>query len=86
MSLEDLERTGRRHIDGLRAAVRQLWLKACEHDGVPSDSQFVVFNDDNPYMPFYNSALAQLREAQAAFVPGGGYVGLRIKDGRATTE
>jgi len=86
MSLEDIERAGARHIEGLKATVRQLWVKACEHDDIPPSSLFVVFSEDNPYVPFHVNAMRQLREAQAAFVPGGGYVGLRIEKGRATTD
>ena len=84
MSLEEIERAGARHIEGLAATVRQLWAKACQHDGIPADAGVVVFSKDNPYVPFHDKAMRELQEARAAFVPGGGYVGLRIENGRAT--
>lgn len=83
--MEKIERAGARHIEALSAVVRQLWVKSCEHDRIPPDSVFVVFSDDNPYVPYHNKAVDELIEARAAFAPGGGYVGLRIKKGRATT-
>ena len=83
--MEAIERAGASRIEGLSAIVRQLWEKACEHDGIPPDSMFVVFSDNNPYVPYHNKAVRELQEARAAFVPGGGYVGLRIKKGRAIT-
>ena len=86
MSLEDIEGAGARHIEGLRATVHEFWVKACEHDGIPPSSSFVVFSENNPYVSFHDNARRQLMEAQAAFVPGGGYVGLCIEKGRATTK
>ncbi len=83
--MKAIERAGARHIAGLSATVRQLWERACEHDGIPPDSVFVVFSDNNPYVPYHNKAVRELQEARAAFVPGGGYVGLRIKKRRAVT-
>ncbi|MBI4201192.1 MAG: hypothetical protein HY531_02755 [Chloroflexi bacterium] len=76
---------GARRIAGLAATVRQLWVKACEHDGIPPDSRFVVFSEDDPYTPYHDKAVRELQEARAAFVPGGGYVGIRIRKGRAVT-
>lgn len=40
--------------------VKSLWKKACEAEGVPIDSKFVVFSDDNPYVREYNEAVGQL--------------------------
>ncbi len=28
---------------------RYLWKKACKHDGIPEDTKFAVFSNDNPY-------------------------------------
>ena len=81
---QQIETTGRRHIDGLRATIRQLWSKAREHDGVEPESFVVVFSESNPYVPFLDKAQQEFVEARAAFVPGGGYVGLTIKKGKAT--
>ena len=83
MSLEDIEQAGFDHIADVRQAIRQLWVKMCEHDGIDPNASFVLFSDDNPYTPFYNNAMKELQEAKAAHVPGGGYVGLRIDKGRA---
>ena len=27
----------------------EMWILACEHDGIDPSSMFVVFSDDNPY-------------------------------------
>ena len=44
----------------LEQKVKGLWAKACEWDKIPSDSKFVVFSDDNPYLKEYNEAVKQL--------------------------
>jgi hypothetical protein len=36
---------------------KQIWEKACEHDNIPADSQFVCFSDDNPWANEYNKAM-----------------------------
>ena len=36
--------------------IKELWRKACKHDGIPEDSSFVVFSEDNPYLTDYNKA------------------------------
>ena len=79
-----LNEQGRNTIQGLRNTVRVLWTKCCEEDGIPPDSSFVVFSDGNKYIPFYESALKQLWEAEAAYAAGG-YVGLVMDErGKAT--
>ena len=60
MSLEDIEQAGFAHIADVRAAVKQSWLKACEHDGIDPTAAFIVFSDNNPFMPFYNKAMTEL--------------------------
>ena len=82
MSLEDIERAGFDHIADVRLAVRQLWVKMCEHDGIDPGAMFIVFSDDNPYTPFYNKAMKELQESRFAHAHGG-YVGLQIVKGRA---
>ena len=72
---------GQEYIEGLRNTVRQLWIKCCDEEGIPSDSKFVVFSRNNKYVPFYNSALRQLQEAEAQFKIFG-YVGLKISKGK----
>jgi len=66
------------YIGDLKSAVKQLWDKCCEEDQIPPDSKFCVFSKDNKFAPFYNRAVIQLQEAEAAY-KAGGYVGLRIK-------
>ena len=79
-----LNKQGQDYIEGLRQAVRQLWTTMCEADGIPPESTFVVFSDETnrKYQSFYNSALTQLREATSQY-RAGGYVGLRIVEGKA---
>lgn len=75
---EQINKQGQEYIAGLQAAVRQLFIKCCEVDGIPIDSKFVVFSDDNKYLPFYNKAVQELLEAREQYAAGG-YVGLTIK-------
>ena len=77
MNQRQLNRQGKAYIVGGQNTVKQLWQKMCEEDGVPTDSKFVTFSDNNKYAPFYDKAVAQLREAMAQYRDGG-YVGLRI--------
>ena len=74
---EKINRRGQEHIASLQATVHQLWAKCCEAEGIPADSKFVVFSNDNEFLPFYDKALAQLWQAQAEYAAGG-YVGLTI--------
>lgn len=82
--IEQIERAGFKYLAGLKATERKLWAKMCEHDDIPAGSSFVVFSEDNPYTPFHDKLLCEIREAQSAFVPGGGYIGLRIVNGKAS--
>ena len=84
--IEKIERTGFAHIQALEYTRRRLWESACRHDDIEPDSGFVAFSDDNPFVEFMEPVDTQLREAYAACQPGGGYVGLRIKDGKAATS
>ncbi len=45
----------------LEQKVHSLWIKACEAEGIPVESKFVVFSDDNPYVKEYNEAVGQLQ-------------------------
>ncbi len=45
----------------LEQKVHSLWVKACEAEGIPVESKFVVFSDDNPYVKEYNEAVGQLQ-------------------------
>ena len=35
--------------------LKQLWAKACEHDGIEASSTFVVFSKTNPWAKKYNN-------------------------------
>jgi len=45
----------------LEEKARSLWTKACQAEGIPVESKFVVFSDDNPYIKAYNEAVGQLQ-------------------------
>ena len=79
---EAINRTGQKYIEGLRAVVARLWQQACGHDDIPPGSKFVVFSEDNPYVIFHNKAVGEFIEAMQQY-RAGGYVGLRIDQGRA---
>lgn len=42
-------------------AVRYLWNIACQHDEIEPDALFIAFSDDNPFIPAYNKAMADLQ-------------------------
>ena len=46
----------------LSESVASLWTAACGYDGIPADSRFVVWSDNNPYAASYNSAMGRLLE------------------------
>ena len=35
--------------------LKQLWTKACKHDGIAPTSTFVVFSKSNPWAKKYNT-------------------------------
>ena len=74
---QKINRHGQEYIASLEDAVRQLWAKCCEAEGIPADSKFVIFSDDNKFKPFYDQAVRQLQQARAEYAAGG-YVGLTI--------
>ena len=80
---ERLNRQGQNYIVGLRNTARQLWIKACEFDGISPDSKFVVFSDGNRFAVFYNQAIGQMMQARQEYADGG-YVGRHIANGRAS--
>lgn len=46
---------------------KDLWNKACDHDGIDRDAKFVVFSKDNPWAKRYNASMAlHLGTCQAA--------------------
>ena len=66
-----------RAIDGMKNTWVAAYKAACKHDGIPEDSKFSIFSDDNPFVPFvdkvYQEMCAMITEYKA-----GGYVGLKI--------
>jgi hypothetical protein len=72
-----LNKQGQDHILGLAQTVKNLWIKACEHDMIDPGERIVVFSTDNPFMPFYDNAYRQLQEAIQAY-KAGGYVGISL--------
>lgn len=54
-------------LEAARAEVKRLWVLMCQHDGVPTNSGFVVFSPTNPYAGAYNAAMTlfmRLRKAR----------------------
>ena len=45
-------------------AIREQWAKACEHDGIPPDSHFVVFSDDNPHIKRHRNLVGLYQAGQ----------------------
>jgi hypothetical protein len=43
--------------------LKDLWRKACEHDGIDPTSKFVVFSKDNPWIVRYNNLMLALHSA-----------------------
>lgn len=64
-------------LAGLQATYRAAWESACKHEGIPVDSQFVIFSNDNPFVPFYEKARSQYVNALIEY-KSGGYIGLKI--------
>jgi hypothetical protein len=80
---ERINRQGQQYIADLAATAYVLWRKACEEEGIPPDSIFVAFSDNNQYAKFYDIALRTYLAAKAEYAAGG-YVGLRIVNGKAS--
>lgn len=53
-----------RIVSEKKRAIKSLWKQACEHDGIPVDSQFATFSDGNPHAEALNVAMIQLQEFQ----------------------
>ena len=68
---------GQKYLAGLRTTIGQLWAKACEADGLPADSSFVIFSEGNRFAPFYDQAMTQYLAACREY-EAGGYVGLQL--------
>lgn len=79
---ERINAQGRQHVADWAATVREFWRCACTQDGIPPESKFVVFSKTNAWAWAYNQALKFYLEALGQY-RAGGYVGLRIGNGRA---
>ena len=42
------------------AKVKDLWVKACQYDGIDPDSSFVVHSERNPYVDNHNIEFMKL--------------------------
>jgi hypothetical protein len=51
---------------GVTYTLRDLWVKACQHDGIDPEGKFVVFSIDNPWMAKYSTLMA-LRYKQGQY-------------------
>lgn len=78
---QQLNKHAQQTIAELQQVCQVLWRRCCEEDGVDPDSKFVVFSENNKFVPFHNRAMQQLMEAREQYRQGG-YVGLRIERGR----
>lgn len=77
-----LFRNGQKALVGIQNTVSLLWIRACQEDGIPTDSKFVQFSEGNKYAAFYNQAVQQMWAMQREY-QAGGYVGLRITNGHS---
>lgn len=48
----------------MRELLKELWKQACEYDDIEPEAKFVVFSDDNPYLPKYNKYLSMFLTGQ----------------------
>ena len=65
-------------LAGLQATYKAAWVSACKHDNIEPTASFVVFSDDNPFVPFYEKGLSEYQKAVAEY-QAGGYIGLSIQ-------
>ena len=65
-------------LAGLQATYKAAWVSACNYDEIDPLSSFVVFSDNNPFVPFYEKGLTEYRRAVMEY-QSGGYVGLSIR-------
>ncbi len=40
--------------------MKELWKEACEWEGIPPDSKFVIFSKDNPFVKAHDAAMGKL--------------------------
>lgn len=52
--VELLEAAG---VEEFEPTPKELWNKACDHEGIDRAAKFVVWSDDNPWAAKYNEAI-----------------------------
>jgi len=52
----------------IKRLLKALWIKSCRFDGIPADSKFVVFSDDNPYQRRYAKIMKMYLAGRNMFV------------------
>ena len=57
--VELLEAAG---VEEFEPTPKELWNKACDHDGIERTSKFVIFFDNNPWAAKYNEAMGAFME------------------------
>lgn len=77
------ERTGSlQFLEDLSSACKSAYAAACKHDGIPLDTKFAVFSENNPFVPFINGGMTEYMQAKQDYF-NLGYCGMTIKNGRA---
>ena len=72
-----INQQGQKYLASIREAAHLEWDRACEHDGMPLDTKFAIFSDDNPHSNIHGRLLLLYYQGLAAY-RAGGYVGLKI--------
>ena len=65
-------------VEDYAARVSACFKHALAWEGLPEDTLFVVFSEENPIVPFYRRAWDEYLEAAAACAAHG-YVGLSVR-------
>jgi len=64
-------------VANAKAAWRSAWEAACSHDNIDPSEKFVVFSDDNPFVPYIGKAFDEFVRFRDEYLAGG-YVGLEL--------
>jgi hypothetical protein len=64
-------------IEGMRQTWLSAYKAACKYEDITEDAKFVIFSDDNPFLPFIDRAYIQYCEMKLEY-QAGGYVGLSL--------
>ena len=60
-------------IQELRDEVKELWIKACNYQGVDEDEKFICFENDNPFLKEYDKKMKLYQFARKAEILGKEY-------------